>query len=258
MSAHLQISIEDGVARLTLARPEKLNALDEALIDDIAAACRRIERDPGVRAVIITGSGTKAFSAGGDITAWSALEPVEFGRRWLRDGHLAFDALTRLRQPLIAVLNGHALGGGLELAACADVRVVESHVKIGLPETGLGVIPGWSGTQRAVRRFGSGVLRRMALFGDILTAEDAFREGIADYLVPSGEGAAKAMELAGKVTSRALVATELCKMLINAAEDEERERSIEAIAGIAAAQTADLREGVAAYREKRAPKFSGR
>jgi enoyl-CoA hydratase/carnithine racemase len=159
---------------------------------------------------------------------------------------------------VIAVLNGHAFGGGLELAACADVRVVESHVRLGLPETGLGVIPGWSGTQRATRRFGSGVVRRMALFGEILTADEAFRQGIADYVTASGEGMEKAMDLARKVVARAPVATELCKMLINAAENEERERPIEAMAGLAAAQTADLREGVAAFREKRPPRFSDR
>jgi enoyl-CoA hydratase/carnithine racemase len=258
MQSHLKIAIDRHIATLTLDRPAKLNALDEGLIEEIAAACRRIESDPEIRVVILTGEGGKAFSAGGDIEAWSSLDPVAFGRHWLRNGHQAFDALARLRQPLIAVLNGHAFGGGLELAACADIRIAESHVRIGLPEAGLGVIPGWSGTQRAVRRFGGQIVRRMALFGEMLSAPEALAQGLVDHVVPTGEGAVRAQELAGRVIERAPIATELCKMLINAAEDEERERAIEAMAGIAAAQTADLREGVAAFREKRQPRFTGR
>lgn len=256
--SHLMVETENGIATITIRRSAKLNALDDSLIEDLASACRSIERDESVRVVILTGEGGKAFSAGGDIGAWSDLEPVDFGRHWLRNGHQAFDALARLRQPLIAVLNGHALGGGLELAACADIRIAEEHIKIGLPESGLGVIPGWSGTQRTVRRFGSQIVRRLVLFGEMLEPAEALRHGIVDYVTPAGQGMAKAKSLAERVLARAPIATELCKMLINAAEGEERERPIEAIAGLAAAQTADIREGVAAFHEKRKPVFTGR
>lgn len=255
---HLTLEIDGGLAILTLRRPAKLNALDDALIDALAAGIRTVERVASVRVAILTASGGRAFSAGGDIAAWSGLEPARFSNHWLRNGHQVFDALARLRPPLIAVLNGHALGGGLELAACADIRIAEDHVRIGLPEAGLGVIPGWSGTQRTVRRFGSQIVRRLALFGEMLEPAEALRHGIVDYVTPAGEGMAKALSLAEQVMGRAPIATELCKMLINAAEGEERERPIEAIAGLAAAQTADLREGVAACREKRKPVFSGR
>ena len=105
----------------------------------------------------------------------------------MRHGHRAFDALARLRVPLIAALNGHTLGGGLELAATADFRIAEAHVKLGSPETGLGIIPGWSGTQRTVRRFGSQTVRRMALLGEIFTAEEALQLGIVDRVVAKGE-----------------------------------------------------------------------
>ena len=256
-SVSLTVDIENGIATLTLCRAHKLNALDSALLGELAAACRGIEHDTSVRVVILTGEGGKAFSAGGDINDWSGHSPLDFGRHWLRDGHQAFDALARSRQPLIAVLNGHALGGGFELAACADIRIAERHIRIGLPETGLGIIPGWSGTQRAVRRFGGQIVRRMVLFGEVLDAEAAFVRGLVDHVVGTGEGMSMAQELALKARSRAPVATELCKMLINAAEREDRERAIEAAAGIAAAATADLREGVAAYREKRKPDFRG-
>jgi len=250
---------QDGaIAILTLARPDKLNALDEAAIGELGALCHRIERDETIRAVILTGEGGKAFSAGGDIGGWSGKTPLEFGRFWLREGHAVFDALARLRQPLIAVLNGHALGGGLELAAAADLRIAESHVKLGLPEAGLGIIPGWSGTQRAVRRFGAPAIRRMALFGEVVEAQAALELGLVDVVVATGEGRAEAKRLAAKVCERAPVATELTKMLINAAEGEERERVLETMAGMFAASTEDLAEGVAAFRDKRRPDFSGR
>ena len=164
MSARIGLEIAGGIARLRLNRPEKLNALDAGMIADLAARCREIEQSPA-RVAILSGEG-KAFSAGGDIEAWSGETPEAFGRHWVREGHLAFDALARLRQPVIAVLDGHALGGGLELAACADLRIAEAQIRIGQPEAGLGIIPGWSGTQRAVRRFGAQIVRRMAVMGE--------------------------------------------------------------------------------------------
>lgn len=224
------------------------------MVEDLAARCRQIERDDAIRVVVLSGEG-KAFSAGGDIEAWSAESPERFGRHWIRDGHAAFDALARLRQPVIAVLDGHALGGGLELAACADLRVAEQQVKIGQPESGLGIVPGWSGTQRAVRRFGAQTVRRMALFGEVLTAEEALSFGIVDRVVPTGAGPAAATELARAVLRRGARATELVKMAINAAEGEERERVIEAFSGTLAAGTDELVEGLAAFRDGRRPDF---
>ena len=253
-SAHLNLDIDGTIARLTVRRPAKRNAIDSAMIDELRSICREIERSPA-RVAIITGEGGQSFSAGGDIDAWSSLDAEAFARRWLRDGHDAFDALARLTVPLIAVLNGHALGGGLELATCADLRIAESHVKIGQPEPGLGIIPGWSGTQRAARRFGARLVRRMALFGEVYSAEEAERLGIVDQVVPIGEGMAAALAAAERVLQRAPRATELTKMLINAAEGEETERVVEALAGAVAAASPELAEGLAAFREKRPPRF---
>ena len=252
----LDLVIEGGIARLTIRRPDKLNALDAEMVDVLIALCRQIERSTA-QVVIITGEG-RAFSAGGDIAAWSGWSPENFGRHWVRDGHAAFDALTRLAQPVIAVLNGHALGGGLELATCADLRIAEAHVKIGQPETGLGITPGWSGTQRTVRRFGPQLVRRMALFGEVFTAEQALTLGLVDQVVPNGEGLAVAELIAARVKERGARATELTKMLINAAEGEDRERVLESLAGTLAAGSNDLAEGLAAFREKRKPRFSGK
>jgi enoyl-CoA hydratase/carnithine racemase len=257
LESRIAIAVDGAVATLTLNRPDKLNALDEEMVRELQATCRRIETDEAVRCVILTGAG-RAFCAGGDIDAWSRLSPSDFAMRWVRDGHAAFDALARLRQPLIAVLNGHALGGGFELAACADLRVAEAHVKVGQPEPGLGIVAGWSGTQRAVRRFGAQVVRRMALFGAIFTAEEALALGLVDEVVATGEGLDAGRALAQRVAGRGPLAVQITKMSINAAEGEERERPFDALAGGWAAHTADLAEGVAAFRAKRPPDFSGK
>lgn len=253
-SGTFSLEVTDGVGLLRIDREEKRNALDASMVDALGNLCREIERRDDIDVVILTGKG-KSFCAGGDISAWSNDTPTAFGRHWVRDGHEAFDRLARLRQPVIAVLNGHALGGGLELAACADYRIAETHVKIGQPEAGLGIIAGWSGTQRAVRRFGAQVVRRMALFGEIFSADEARGLGIVDDLAETGKGLERARELAQSLLSRGPRATELTKMLINAAEGEERERVLESLAGRIAAADDELREGVAAFFEKRAPNF---
>lgn len=251
----IRLDIAGPVAIITVARPEKLNALDHDMVQALERAAHLVDADKAVRAAIITGEGDKSFCAGGDIEAWSAWAPQDFGLAWVRHGHRAFDALARLRQPLIAALNGHTLGGGLELAATADFRIAEDHVKLGSPETGLGIIPGWSGTQRSLRRFGSQTVRRMALLGDIFTAQQGLALGLVDAVVPRGTSLAAAKDMAGKLAARGPAATQVAKMLIAAAEGEETERVLEALAGIAAAGSADLREGIAAFRQKRKPLF---
>lgn len=251
----VRVELEGAVALITLDRAAKRNALDRAMVDGLAKACRDVEHS-AARVAILTGAGDKSFSAGGDIAAWSADTPEDFGRFWVREGHLVFDALARLRQPLIAAINGDCLGGGLELAACADYRIAERHARFGQPESGLGIIPGWSGTQRAVRRFGAQVVRRMALFGEVFDAEAALGVGLVDRVCDKGEGLATARSLAGDLLSRSPQASELTKMLINAAEGEERERVLDAIAGHVAAGSRDLAKGLEAFRNKKKPDFS--
>lgn len=256
MSAGVELSIQDGVATITLARPEKLNALDDAMIAGLLEAAIRIDAEPAVRAAILTGQG-KGFCAGGDIEAWRALNPLAMGQSWVRQGHRAFDALARLKVPLIAALNGHTLGGGLELAATADFRIGEDGARFGLPETGIGMVPGWSGSQRLVSRFGAQVVRRLALAGEIVTADRALALGMLDEVAPKGGSLAMARVWAGRIAARGPVATTIAKQLINAAQGEDTAATLEILAGALVATTDDLKEGVASFREKRPPTFKG-
>jgi enoyl-CoA hydratase len=256
VSSFVDLSFDGPCARLTLQRPDKLNALDRPMIDALLDGARAIEAWPEARVAILSGEG-KTFCAGGDIAAWGGLQPLEMWRDWTRAGHRAFEALARLRVPLIVVLTGHAFGGGLELAAVGDIRIAESGIKLGLPESGLGMAPGWSGTQRLVRRFGASVVRRMALTGAIFLAEEGLTLGLIDEVVAKGEGLTRASALAADIAKRGPLAVQMVKAMINAAEGEDRDAPIEGLAGALTAYTEDLAEGVAAFRAKRSPTFSG-
>jgi enoyl-CoA hydratase len=249
--ARIELSIDVQIATIKIARPEKLNALDFEMILALERAAQLIDANSSVRVAIITGQGEKSFCAGGDIAAWSAINAEDFGLQWVRAGHRAFDALTRLRQPLIAAVNGHILGGGFELASCADFRIGEEHIKIGLPETGLGIIPGWSGTQRSVKRFGSQIIRRMALLGETLTAEQGLHEGLIDRVAAKGTSLQVAREFAQMIIARSGFATAAAKMMINAADGEDQARALESLAGVSAAHSAELKNGLASFTAKK-------
>jgi enoyl-CoA hydratase len=253
----VKLAFDGALATITLARPDKLNALDGGMVAALAEAAERIERDTSIRATIITGEGSKAFSAGGDIAAWADEAAAEFHRRWIRDGHRVFDSLARLRVPVIALLNGHALGGGFELAATADFRIAEAHAHIGLPETTLGMVPGWSGTQRLARRFGAQAIRRMTLGGEIFSAGEALALGLVDAVVETGHGMEEVRKRAARIATLGPIAVETAKLMINATEGEETSAAIEAMAGGLVARTRDLREGIGAFREKRSASFKG-
>ena len=255
MSAFVELTFEGAVARITLKRGDKLNALDMPMIDALADAARTIDETSDARVSILSGEG-KAFCAGGDIAAWAGLPPLEMWRSWTRAGHRAFEALARLRTPLIVALTGHAFGGGLELAAVGDIRIAERGIKLGLPETGLGMAPGWSGSQRLVRRFGASVVRRMALAGQMFEGESALALGLIDELVEVNQGLARADALAADIAKRGPVAVQIVKAMINYAEGEDKDAPIEGLAGGLTAMTQDLAEGVAAFRAKRAPTFN--
>lgn len=254
MAEPVTFAREGAVGTITLDRPGKFNALDIPMLEALGAALDRAEAESGVRVVLLCGNG-KGFCAGGDVEAWSAMDAADFQTAWVRFGHRVFDRLARLRQPVIAVLHGHALGGGLELAAAADFRVAEAHVKLGFPENSIGVVPGWSGTQRAVRRFGAQAVRRMAIGGEVFAAPDALRLGIVDRVVETGKALAEARRWAETIAARGPLATEATKMMIGMAEGEENSAAAEALASGFIAMTKDLQAGVDAFREKTKPVF---
>jgi enoyl-CoA hydratase/carnithine racemase len=256
VSPFVELRFEGPLARITLKRADKLNALERAMIDALADAARAIDASSEARVAILSGEG-KAFCAGGDIGAWGGLPPLEMWRDWTRAGHRAFEALALLLVPFTAAMTGHAFGGGLELAAVSDIRIAESGIKLGLPESGLGMAPGWSGTQRLVRRFGPSVVRRMDLTGAMLSAEEALALARADEIDAEGHALALADALAVDSSKRGPLAVQMVKAMINAAEGEDRDAPIEGLAGALTAFTQDLAEGVAAFRAKRPPAFTG-
>lgn len=252
----VRVDVGGAIAILTVSRPDKLNAFDLDMLKALDAACDAVETNALVRVAIITGEG-KAFSAGGDIKAWGGMRPEEFGHQWVRFGHRVFERLATLRVPVIAALNGHALGGGLELAACADIRVAESQIRIGLPEASLGMVPGWSGTQRLVKRFGAQIVRRMVLGGEMFSAEEGRANGLVDRVVETGNALQEARAYASRVATRGPAALEISKLMIAVANGEDNGAAVEALGSILAAKTGDLKEGVAAFTEKRPAAFKG-
>ncbi|MDE0051800.1 MAG: enoyl-CoA hydratase/isomerase family protein [Rhodospirillales bacterium] len=249
---------DGAIARITLDRPDKLNALTPAMLAELRDAADRIERDDGIRVAVLGAAGERAFCVGADIDAWAGADALHIWRHWVRDGHAVFDRTARLRPPLIAAIEGLALGGGLELAATADLRIAGANAAFGLPEADVGVVPGWSGTQRLVRAVGAAPVKLMALAGERLDAHAAERAGVVHRVVPAGTALDAALALAARIAARAPVAVQLTKQLINAAEGEDTAATLEALASGVAAGTQDIREGVASFREKRPPAFSNR
>ena len=259
MAESLVTCSRDGyVAVVTLARAAKLNALTPAMLDELEHIARALDADQNVRVVVLTGAGETAFCVGADINEWAALQPLDMWRRWVRRGHQVFDQWARLRQPVIAAINGHAFGGGLELAITADIRIAAEHAQFALPEAAIGTCPGWSGSQRLVKLVGASHAKYLALSGRRVAAADAVNSGLVHEVEPSTTLLKRAMSLGAEMATLAPVSLQLSKQLINAATGEDTAATLEALAGALAATTEDGAEGVRSFREKRAPKYLGR
>lgn len=254
MSA-VHFSRHGNVAELCLDNPAKMNAFTVDMLAQLAAHLEVIDPDPSIAAVMLTATGDRAFCTGADINGWGDLSPAEFARHWVRDGHRIFDRLARLGKPTIAVLTGHAFGGGLELAAACDLRVMATGASLALPEAGVGIVPGWSGTQRLMRLMPEPMVKEMALFGTRITADRALACGFVAAV--GDDPRALAMALLDRAVTLSPRAVEIAKSMIHAAQDEDRAAMIEALGSAAIAASADRTEGVAAFREKRKPDFSG-
>jgi len=243
------------IAELCLDNPAKMNALTVEMLGQLAAHLEVIDRDTGIAAVMLTATGERAFCTGADINGWGDLTPAEFARHWVRDGHRIFDRLARLGKPTIAVLNGHAFGGGLELAAACDLRVMAVSASLALPEAGVGIVPGWSGTQRLLRLLPEPMVKEMALFGNRIKADRALACGFAAAV--GDDPRALAIALLDRAVTLSPRAVEISKSMIHAAQGEDRAAMVEALGSAAIAASADRDEGVASFREKRKPDFSG-
>jgi enoyl-CoA hydratase len=256
-TSQVRLHIDAAVATVMLDRAEKLHALTPEMMEALADIAARIDADAGIRCVILTAVGDKAFCVGADINAWAALEPLDMWRRWVRRGHQVFDQWARLRVPVIAAINGHAFGGGLELAAVADIRIAVASAKFGLPEATIATCPGWSGTQRLAALIGASQVKYLALTGTRADAMEARRIGILHEYVDK-DVLARARELAAGVCKLAPISVQLTKQIIDAGRGEGLATALETMAGALAATTADAREGVASFREKRQPEYGGK
>ena len=246
------LTAEDGVATLTLDRPAKLNAIGPEMLAELARLLAQIDGDHDILAVIITGSGGRAFSVGADVNAWSALEPLDMWRRWIRDGHRVLERLAHLRQPTIAAINGYAFGGGLELALAADIRIGADSAAFALPETKIGTLPGWAGTKRLPEAIGPARAKQMIFSGSRIDAATAERWGLVNEVIALEGLMDRCRLLASEIAANAPVSVQLAKAIISGDE-----AAAEAFAGALAAGTEDRREGIVAFREKRSPRFTG-
>ncbi len=255
--APLRLERDGSVATLVLDRPAKLNALTLAMLAAIDRACAEIESDGGVRALIVTSSSPRAFCAGADVDEWSALSPEQMWRRWIAEGHRVFARLARLHVPSVAAIDGMAFGGGLELALCCDLRVAAQTARFALPEVRIGMAPGWGGPARLTALIGAARAKQMALTGEAVDAPTALAWGMINEMVAATDLAARARALATTIAAGPRVAAQVTKQLIDAAAKGGDPAVLDALAAGYVAGTDDLREGVAAFREKRGAKFNG-
>ncbi|MGD0498162.1 MAG: enoyl-CoA hydratase-related protein [Bryobacteraceae bacterium] len=250
---------ESGVALVTVNRPEKRNALSAAVIEELDEAIERIAADPRIRGAILTGAGESAFAAGADIAEVAALSPLE-ARRYALRGQEAFRKLETMGKPSVAAVNGHALGGGLELAMACTVRFAAETARLGQPEVKLGLIPGFGGTQRLPRLVGRGRALELLLTGEPIAAAEALRIGLVNAVAPPAELLSFSRTWLGRALGNAPLALRLVLETVDAGLETGLEAGLrlEAAAFGVCAASEDCREGTRAFLEKRSAIFAGR
>lgn len=250
---------DDAIALLTINRPQKLNALNQAVIEELDEAFRKAAESPGIKGLILTGAGEKAFIAGADINELSTAAPIEMRRSSAR-GQEVFRRLETLAKPSIAAINGFALGGGLELAMCCTLRIASPNAKLGQPEVKLGLIPGYGGTQRLPRLVGRGKALELLLTGEPIDAAEALRIGLVNQIAPQDELLVRCRALLKKIFENAPLAVALSMDAVDTGLNCSLEEGLraESLAFGLAASTQDRSEGATAFLEKRKPVFTGK
>jgi len=251
--------IKGGSAVLTIARPDKLNALNRATLEELAKAISAAADDEAVKAVVLTGAGEKAFVAGADIAEIAGLDAAS-GREFALFGQGVYRTIETLPKPVIAAVNGFALGGGCELAMACHIRIASENAQFGQPEVNLGVIAGYGGTQRMARLVGKGRALELLLTGDRVDARRACEIGLVNAVVPLQDLLPKALEMATKMGAKAPLAVRHCLEAVNAGLDMPLEQGcyLEATLFGLCCASEDMREGTGAFLEKRKPVFKGR
>lgn len=248
----------NGVGYVTMNRPDKLNALNNRIMEELDGCFQEIQKDDEVRVVILTGAGEKAFVAGADIKELAEQAPLQ-GKERSQRGQRVLDSIENLGKPVIAAVNGYALGGGCELALACTLRIASETARFGQPEVRLGIIPGYGGTQRLARLVGKGRALEMILTGEPVNAQEAYRIGLVNQVVPAEKLMLAAEELAQKIMPNAPLAIKLALESVNhGLEMTQKEgQFLEATLFGLCCATADMKEGTRAFLEKRPAKFAG-
>jgi enoyl-CoA hydratase len=255
---NLNVEIKDRIARVTVNRPKLLNALNEKTVREIHAAFSTLRNDPAVGVVILTGSGEKAFIAGADINELAVMSPLQ-GEASSRLGQAALSEIETLGKPVIAAVNGFALGGGCELALACHMRFAAEGAKLGLPEVGLGIIPGYGGTQRLPRLVGLGRALELIATARMIDAQEALRIGLVNGVLPAADLLPHCEKVAGEILARGQIAVRFAMDAAIRGLETDLAHGLEmesAYFGLVSA-TADMREGLRAFLEKRKPNFTG-
>jgi enoyl-CoA hydratase len=253
------LEYQDKVAVVKFNRPKALNALNSATLDDLKAAIDEIAVNSSVRVVIVTGEGTKAFVAGADIAEMQPMNPME-AVTFSQKGHIAISALEKLDRPVIAAVNGYALGGGFEVALACDIIYASEKAKVGFPEVTLGILPGFGGTQRTAKLIGLAKAKEMIFTGKTISATDAYELGLINKVVPDDQLMTQVQELAAKMCAAGPVGIKLAKGCINKSLSLDIDTGLdyEAEAFGLCFGTSDQKEGMTAFLEKRTPTYSGK
>ena len=256
---NLLVEIRDRVGHVTVNRPEKLNALNRATLEELDDAFRSMGGDPGVGAVILTGSGAKAFIAGADIGELTSLSAAA-GREFALFGQAILHRIETLGKPVLAAVNGYALGGGCEVALACTLRIASGSAKFGLPEVSLGIIPGYGGTQRLARLVGRGRAQELILTGNTIDADEAHRIGLVNQVVAAEDLLPRTEALAGTILSRGPLAVRHALDAIHRGLDMALEEGLAYEASLFSllCATEDMKEGTRAFLEKRKAGFQGR